>query len=728
MKIKYNQLVVRFLIFLGFVSLFLTSTNTVKACCKNKDCNAQETCEGAGTICPQQGGVGSTGACTFGGTECGGAGNGCPGDLTCSHGNCICTTASCVTPINNRTCFAAGTKVDLEGSTKRNIEDVKVGDRVVSQDEQGNRSVSTVTKLDQPIREHMCRVDFADGDVLNMTVEHPIMTKEGWKSITPSKTAEENPDLIVSSLQKDDEVVRDDGGYGKVQDISCWSAKTPAYNLILDEGAHTYFADGYLAHNKTFDRPPIACAVGKTGTCSTPKFPTIETYRKIANPSGFMCADDPYYDSWILDGRQTRDVWRNDIQANVPYDYCNINCGCCSAGSTWQCVAGAYYTYTMTAASSQCPFPDANAGNIVPNPLYTPTNGKPYGTRRCLEETCGCTALCTNAAPSAPVLTNPVNPPTPATISTLSITLQWSTPTSWGTACTGSVKNYNVYVWQVGAGVPPSPTYPSITATQKSVSGLERGVTYRWKVEADNGQLKTSSAIGEFKVLPAGQVSGTVYYDATNNCSKGLWNKGAGMTVQFRSTAITTNVSGTTGAWSLTTPTLGAYNVDLLNIPANYKISTATGCIASTKWVNLTSANPTNSPLDFYVTDDNLADAAWWQTVGAGVYVEGNIRSLLPDSSLYLILAPTGGTAAALFQPTGTTDLGIGSVSEPKWIAKSKTVKEMKYQDFANAMGVSSTQTSDWLVGDEITLDYPVGHDFGYKKEMLPFHNNQWMH
>ena len=39
------------------------------------------------------------------------------------------------------------------GEARKNIEDVRVGDRVVSQDEKGNKSVSRVTKLDQPVRD-----------------------------------------------------------------------------------------------------------------------------------------------------------------------------------------------------------------------------------------------------------------------------------------------------------------------------------------------------------------------------------------------------------------------------------------------------------------------------------------------------------------------------------------------------------------------------------------------
>jgi|GEM_PF-3462678 len=164
------------------------------------------------------------------------------------------------------TCFPAGTKVTLPGDVKVNIEDVKVGDKVVSQDETGNRSISTVTKLDQPIREHMCQIDFENGEHLQLTNEHPLMTQDGWKSISPDKTKEENPNLITQSLMVGDNIVREDGVESIVKDFSCWSKKTPAYNLILDEGAHTYFADGYLAHNKGCWLGATDCPVGSVRT------------------------------------------------------------------------------------------------------------------------------------------------------------------------------------------------------------------------------------------------------------------------------------------------------------------------------------------------------------------------------------------------------------------------------------------------------------------------------
>ena len=148
------------------------------------------------------------------------------------------------------TCFPAGTKILMEGGKDKNIEDVKIGDKVVSQSESGNRSISKVIELDQPIRKHMCQIDYADGDSLRLTNEHPLWSKSGWKSISPEATREENSELKISKLMVGDSLLKDDDSWNKVTGISCWSEKIQAYNLILNNGSRTYFANDYLAHNK----------------------------------------------------------------------------------------------------------------------------------------------------------------------------------------------------------------------------------------------------------------------------------------------------------------------------------------------------------------------------------------------------------------------------------------------------------------------------------------------
>lgn len=148
--------------------------------------------------------------------------------------------------------------------SQKNIEEVKVGDKVVSQSEDGKKSVSTVTKLDQPVRDHMCKIKFTNEESLKLTDEHPLFTQDGWKAINPKNTFKEVPDLPVTELKKGDKVVKSDGTKAEVESFACWSEKIQTYNLILDGGVNTYFADGFLAHNK--EGWP-ACPAGQILVC-----------------------------------------------------------------------------------------------------------------------------------------------------------------------------------------------------------------------------------------------------------------------------------------------------------------------------------------------------------------------------------------------------------------------------------------------------------------------------
>jgi hypothetical protein len=158
-------------------------------------------------------------------------------------------------------CFPAGTEVLVGGEEESvNIEDVEVGDRVMSQDQAGKRQVSVVAGLDQPISTNMCEITYTDGDTLQLTDNHAMSTTEGWKAINPEAARAEVPSLVVAQLEEGDEIKKADGGVATVVSYACWSEKQQTYNLKLEGSVNTYFADGYLAHNKKVDVP--GCPVG----------------------------------------------------------------------------------------------------------------------------------------------------------------------------------------------------------------------------------------------------------------------------------------------------------------------------------------------------------------------------------------------------------------------------------------------------------------------------------
>ncbi|MBW2965784.1 carboxypeptidase regulatory-like domain-containing protein [Candidatus Woesearchaeota archaeon] len=166
----------------------------------------------------------TSGACTGGSYTCGGGGS----------------------------CFPAGTKILMEDGSK-NIEDVEVGDKVIGFDGHKNVLVE-VLELESPVRDHMYTLYFEDGSELDLTREHPLYTEEGWKSLSPEATADENAQLEVDQLKIGDKVLNKAGKYVEIVDIDFVKKIVKTYNLKKVSEYNNFFANGFLAHNKGSSR------------------------------------------------------------------------------------------------------------------------------------------------------------------------------------------------------------------------------------------------------------------------------------------------------------------------------------------------------------------------------------------------------------------------------------------------------------------------------------------
>ena len=154
-------------------------------------------------------------------------------------------------------CFPAGSQVTMFDGVTKNIEDVKVGESVMSYDEETKEIVSSlVTNLEQPYRNHIYTIEFSDGSQLRMTDEHPILTKKGWASINPINTAKENSHLDVIKLEVGD-YVKTEEGYKQIIGWLREEGGIQTYNLKNVKDTHTYFVEGSLVHNKCYKEGSI---------------------------------------------------------------------------------------------------------------------------------------------------------------------------------------------------------------------------------------------------------------------------------------------------------------------------------------------------------------------------------------------------------------------------------------------------------------------------------------
>lgn len=164
-------------------------------------------------------------------------------------------------PGGGSSCFIAGTTILMADGSYKPVELLEVGDVVKGQG-RDNTVIATPT-IPLAGRE---LYSFNDGEAF-VTAGHPFMTDKGWSAIDPSQTVSEKHGVIARKLEVGD-ILFTETGTMLVQSINLHQAVMSAdaqmvsggsyymasehsfvYNPMLD-GDHTYYADGYLVHNK----------------------------------------------------------------------------------------------------------------------------------------------------------------------------------------------------------------------------------------------------------------------------------------------------------------------------------------------------------------------------------------------------------------------------------------------------------------------------------------------
>jgi hypothetical protein len=149
----------------------------------------------------------------------------------------------------SRSCFPSGTRILLGDRTTKAIEDVSIGDVVMGFD--GLKPVPILVEdFEAPIRDHFCTLSFADGSSIRLTKEHPVYTTRGWRSLSPESTAEENAQLLVGKLEIGDQLLNAANEYTLLTGVRYTSDGIQTYNLKKLSRYDTFYADGFLVHNK----------------------------------------------------------------------------------------------------------------------------------------------------------------------------------------------------------------------------------------------------------------------------------------------------------------------------------------------------------------------------------------------------------------------------------------------------------------------------------------------
>lgn len=157
--------------------------------------------------------------------------------------------------IGPTTCLAAGTEITLADGSIKNVENISIGERVLSYDLiNDDYSSWIVSKISKPIHP-ICEIN--DG-LISITKEHPIFIKKqngdlGWGAIEPL------PHLVrikgeMFTLEIGDYIYSKNGEWIQVKNITCNNDLVQTYNILSLTGDNSYFANDILVFE---DLPPV---------------------------------------------------------------------------------------------------------------------------------------------------------------------------------------------------------------------------------------------------------------------------------------------------------------------------------------------------------------------------------------------------------------------------------------------------------------------------------------
>jgi len=129
-------------------------------------------------------------------------------------------------------CFKAGTQILIAEGVTKPIEQIKVGDTVLTRENPYSLKL-VPAKVTNTVKHHVGDYLLINGQ-LGVTIEHVVFANNQWKTAKDVKIGD-----IMSGIN---------GKEIKVYSIKPISAPTDVYNFEV-EGKHTYIADGFYVHN-----------------------------------------------------------------------------------------------------------------------------------------------------------------------------------------------------------------------------------------------------------------------------------------------------------------------------------------------------------------------------------------------------------------------------------------------------------------------------------------------
>jgi len=163
---------------------------------------------------------------------------------------------------HNIYCFVAGTEITLSDSSTKNIEDIKIGDEVLSYNEITSViEPKKVTGLKQPIHNDLVKYSLENGTSITCTFDHPFYVNDmELASFSPKLTNERYTlNTEVKQIKLDDGVYNNKMEKVLIKSIDVVDQINTQTYIFEVEDNNNFYANGILTHNKAF-----ACFIAGT--------------------------------------------------------------------------------------------------------------------------------------------------------------------------------------------------------------------------------------------------------------------------------------------------------------------------------------------------------------------------------------------------------------------------------------------------------------------------------
>ena len=152
---------------------------------------------------------------------------------------------------NKGTCFPSGTKILLSDWTTKEIQNIKVGDKVISYNLSANKTIADT------VGQTFTHPNTGGGyyllnNSLKVTGNHPVWVNNNeWRE--------------VSSLKTGDYLMDPKGDLVKIESIRFIPGVNTVYSLHLNGDDHNYFTEGFLVHNSAQNTGSKATGTDRAG-------------------------------------------------------------------------------------------------------------------------------------------------------------------------------------------------------------------------------------------------------------------------------------------------------------------------------------------------------------------------------------------------------------------------------------------------------------------------------